>query len=147
MYVYAYHEPTDSVKDTLYILLVEDDQDDIELFRYALKLNGIACHLSVLMTGDEVAPYLLTVPTLPDVIVLDLSLPKVNGRDVLRQIKASPGFKVIPMVVLTTSSAREDRDYCLALGVNQFLTKPTTATAFTATAATIVGLALMNKHG
>lgn len=134
------------MKDTLYILLVEDDQDDIELFRHALKLNEIAYHLSVLMTGDEVAPYLLTVPTLPDVIVLDLNLPHVNGRDVLRQIKASPGFKSIPMVVLTTSSAREDREYCLALGVSQFLVKPVTATAFAATAATIVGLALLNKR-
>ena len=131
----------------MYILLVEDDQDDVDLFRYALKMNGTACHLSVLMTGDEVAPYLLTVPTLPDIIVLDLNLPNVNGRDVLRQIKASPGFKAIPMVVLTTSSAREDREYCLALGVNQFLIKPITATAFTATAATIVGLASMNKRG
>lgn len=135
------------MKDTLYILLIDDDQDDVDLFRYALKLNEVPCHLSVLMTGDEVAPYLLTVPTLPDVVVLDLNLPNVNGRDVLRQIKASPGFKAIPIVVLTTSSAREDREYCLALGVDQFLNKPVTAKAFTTTAATIVDLALMNKRG
>lgn len=133
------------MKDILHILLIEDDEDDVDLFRYALKLNGTPYHLNILTGGDEVAPYLLTVPVLPDVIVLDLNLPKVHGRDVLRQIKASLVFRAIPMVVLTTSSAREDQDYCLEMGVSKFLTKPVTVPAFTATAATIVGLALSKR--
>ena len=131
----------DSVNNTLHVLLIEDDQDDVDLFRYALKLNDIFCDLNVLMEGEEVAPYLLTAPRLPHVIVMDLNLPKIHGRDVLRQIKASPGFKDVPLMILTTSSAQEDRDYCATLGVNAFVTKPTTVAAFNQTVTTMIQLA------
>ena len=134
------------MNDTLHILLIEDDQDDVDLFRYALKLNGTASRLDVLMAGDEVSPYLLTVPVLPDVIVLDLNLPKVHGLDVLRQIKANADFKSISMVVLTTSSAPEDRELCVALGADQFMIKPVTVAAFADASATIVNLALLSRQ-
>ena len=126
------------MKTALRILLIEDDQDDVDLFRYALKINAIPSELNVIMDGEEVAPYLLTAPRLPQVIVMDLNLPKIHGRDVLRQIKASPGFKDVPVVVLTTSSAQEDKEYCAAWGVHAFVTKPTSMLDFNATATTIV---------
>ncbi|MFD2569287.1 response regulator [Spirosoma soli] len=133
------------MEETLHILLIEDDQDDIDLFRYALKAKCVHCKLAVIMQGDEVAPYLAAATEQPDVIVMDLNLPMVHGREVLKLIKQAEGYRDTPVVILTTSSAREDREYCLALGADDFITKPTSVDAFNATITTVEKLALANK--
>lgn len=133
------------MKEALNILLVEDDPDDIDLFGYALEDNAVDCQLEVIMEGDGVLPYLSSLVNQPDVVVLDLNLPKVPGRDVLQQIKAAPRLRSIPVAVLTTSSAKEDADSCYALGADRFLTKPATQDGFTSTIQTIVELASRNR--
>ncbi|CCH54111.1 Response regulator rcp1 [Fibrisoma limi BUZ 3] len=128
------------MSDEIQILLIEDDQDDVDLFQYALQTNAVACELNVIMQGDEIAPYLATSPSQPDIIVMDLNLPLVHGRDVLKQIKATDHFRQVPVLVLTTSSANEDRDYCYAMGANEFITKPTTLAGFNSLMSAIVHL-------
>ncbi|QJW90654.1 response regulator [Spirosoma taeanense] len=128
------------MKNTLQILLIEDDQDDVELFLYALRATCMACTLNVVRQGNEVMPYLQSVSQRPDVIVLDLNLPMVNGRELLTQIKADPDLKVVPVAILTTSSAPEDRLYCLQAGANDFITKPTTIEELGSVVKTVIQL-------
>ncbi|RYF69124.1 MAG: response regulator, partial [Cytophagaceae bacterium] len=90
------------------ILLVEDDEDDITFFELALKKQSIATQLTTLTDGDQVMPYLSDTAEHPDLLVLDLNLPKLPGRDVLTQLKQSPIGQDIPVVILSTSSAQED---------------------------------------
>lgn len=134
------------MKTALNILLVEDDPDDIDLFGYALEDNAVACNLEVIMEGDGVLPYLKSVASQPDVVVLDLNLPKVPGREILQLIKTAPQLRSIPVAVLTTSSAKEDADSCYALGADQFLTKPASQDGFTNTIRAIVELANRPKE-
>ncbi len=122
----------------LRILLIEDDADDIELLEEALRVNNITYDLDVVMDGDKVAPYLLANPELPEVIVLDFNLPRVHGREVLALIKASLAFNKIPLIVLTTSAAKEDIQFALNMGALHFLTKPTSIDGFKHTVDTII---------
>jgi CheY-like chemotaxis protein len=124
---------------TLKILLIEDDADDIELLEEAFKINHVAYELQVIMEGDKVAPYITQNRNSPEVIVLDFNLPRVHGREILKMIKSSPDFKNIPLVVLTTSAAKEDIEYSLNLGADHFITKPTSLEGFADTVAVISG--------
>lgn len=108
----------------VHILLVEDDEDDITLFKLALKKLPFPVTLTILTEGDEVLSYLNTATERPDLVFLDLNLPRMHGRDVLRQTKGSVIGRLLPVFILTTSSAQGDIDYCLAYGAEQFLTKP-----------------------
>lgn len=111
--------------------MVEDDEDDITFFELALKKQSIATHLTTLTDGDLVMPYLAATDKHPDLLVLDLNLPRLPGRDVLTRVKQSPASQGIPVVILSTSSAQEDNDFCLANGANRFLTKPTSLNSLT----------------
>ena len=111
------------------ILLVEDDEDDITFFELALRKQSIATQLTTLTDGDQVMPYLNHTQVHPDLLVLDLNLPKLPGREVLTQIKQSPVIQHIPVVILSTSSAQEDSDFCITNGADRFLTKPTSLTS------------------
>lgn len=124
------------------ILLIEDDADDIELLEEAFRENKISYDLDVVMEGDKVAPYLNSVDTLPQVIVLDFNLPKLHGREILNILKSSSNFKNVPVVVLTTSAAKEDVEYALNLGAKHFITKPTSLKDFSNTVNLIAGSAL-----
>jgi two-component system response regulator len=113
------------------ILLVEDDPNDIELTLHALRAENLANHIHVARDGQEALDFLFnrgayaTRPvTNPRLVLLDLKLPKVNGMEVLRQIKGDAVLKMVPVVVLTSS--REDRDLVgsYKLGVNSFIQKP-----------------------
>lgn len=112
------------------ILLIEDDQDDIELMEEALASNGVNFRLHSIRDGSEVAGWLEGCPALPDVILMDFNLPKVHGRDILKTIRSAPGFNKVPVIVLTTSSSPEDRDYSYQQGANRYLTKPVTTEGF-----------------
>ncbi len=116
----------------LHILLVEDDPDDIELLEAAFKGDHIIYHLDTIMQGDAVLPHLTTLQRLPDVIVLDLNLPRMHGREVLQLLKVSASFQDIPVAILTTSSSITDREFCKQAGAEVFLTKPSTVEGFQA---------------
>jgi CheY-like chemotaxis protein len=113
------------------ILLVEDDPNDVELTLGALAEHNLADEVHVLPDGDVALDYLFERgqytgrPTgNPAVVLLDIKMPKVDGLEVLRQAKADPFLRVVPVVMLTSS--REDRDLIEAyrLGVNGYVVKP-----------------------
>ncbi|MDA0578609.1 MAG: response regulator [Verrucomicrobia bacterium] len=111
------------------ILLVEDNPGDVQLTREALRENKIANELHVAKDGEEALRFLhrqpphATAPR-PDLILLDLNLPRKDGREVLADIKADPGLRRIPVVILTTSKAESDILRSYDLHVNCYVTKP-----------------------
>lgn len=108
------------------ILLIEDNPDDAGLTIHALKKYNLANNLLHLHDGEEALSYLFSdeLSSHPKVILLDLKMPKVDGIEVLRKIKADESKKIIPVVVLTSS--KEDRDIIdsYKLGVNAYIVKP-----------------------
>ena len=111
------------------VLLVEDDEGDVLMTREALAEGRIVNRLSVAGDGVEALEYLLragrhTDAVRPDLILLDLNLPKRDGRQVLEEIKADPELRRIPVVVLTTSEAEEDVLCSYDLHANAYVTKP-----------------------
>jgi len=108
------------------ILLVEDNQDDAELTIRALKKYNLANHLLHLQDGEEALNFLFasTGNSLPKIILLDIKMPKVDGIEVLRKIKADPYRKIIPVVVLTSSKEERDIIESYKLGVNAYIVKP-----------------------
>ena len=114
------------------ILLVEDNEKDIELTLHALRAENLGNQIHVARDGEEALEFLATqenglaagTDVLPKVILLDLKLPKIDGLDVLRQIKNNPATQIIPVVVLTSSKQDEDMVNSYRLGVNSYLQKP-----------------------
>lgn len=115
-----------NMNDPVDILLVEDNPDDAGLTIHALKKNNLANHLLHLHDGEQALDYLFSsaMVSIPKVILLDLKMPKVDGMEVLRKLKADEHRKIIPVVVL--SSSKEDRDVLESyhLGVNAYIVKP-----------------------
>lgn len=111
------------------ILLVEDNPGDARLTFEALKSSGSANHVHHVSDGEQAMRFLrrqepYANAPVPDVVLLDLNLPRKNGREVLQEMKGDPGLRGIPAVVLTTSSARDDVNACYALGANAYIVKP-----------------------
>ena len=123
------------------IFLIEDDADDIELLEVSLKDNNVDYDIEVVMEGDKVQNYLQNCKKLPNIIVMDFNLPRVHGREIIKQIKSNEDFRKIPLIVLTTSTAKEDIEYSYKMGADTFITKPTTIQGFNATVGAIVQLA------
>ncbi|MBD1849778.1 response regulator [Leptolyngbya sp. FACHB-711] len=106
------------------IFLVEDNRGDIRLIQEALKSTGVDCDVVVARDGVEAMEYLQQDQVIhPDLILLDLNLPKKDGREVLAEIKANPSLKHIPVVVLTTSRNEEDITKSYDLHVNCYIAK------------------------
>ncbi|NCI50513.1 response regulator [Sediminibacterium roseum] len=114
----------------LRILLIEDDTDDIELIQDALQDNDVHNTMQVLKDGGSVSSYLEKNSIVPDIIVMDFNLPKVHGRDILKNIKRTDQYKHVPVVILTTSSSQTDIDYSYKEGASRYLIKPTTTEGF-----------------
>ncbi len=120
------------MKNAVEILLVEDNEKDIELTLHALRSENLGNQIHVVRDGEEALQFLAQCEAelasnqslLPKVILLDLKLPKVDGMQVLRQIKSSPVTKFIPVVILTSSKEDEDIVNSYRLGVNSYLQKP-----------------------
>lgn len=111
------------------VLMVEDDRGDVDLTREALRDAKVLLHLNVVEDGEEALAYLRrdgphAEAVRPDLILLDLNLPRMDGREVLRRVKQDPDFRTIPVVILTTSAAHEDVLRTYDLGGNCYLTKP-----------------------
>ena len=127
--------------NTFSILLVEDDPDDVDLMMQSLLDNSITCDIKTISQGDKVVPYLESCDTLPDIVILDLNLPKLHGREILARLKASPRLGVLPVAILTTASSQPEREQCLKLGADLFMTKPSTVKGFDDMVAAIVDTA------
>jgi len=110
------------------ILLVEDNPNDIEITRRALAKGQIKNELTIARDGQEAIDLLFGAAgaraSAPGLILLDLNLPKVDGREVLSRIKTDPELKRIPVIVLATSTREEDVVRSYDLGVNTFISKP-----------------------
>lgn len=112
------------------ILFVEDNPDDVELTLLAFKKYNFSNEIIVARDGQEALDILFPPQEkskkskLPDIILLDLKLPKVSGLEVLKQIKAHPETKIIPVIVLTTSNEERDLRDSYCLGVNSYIRKP-----------------------
>jgi CheY-like chemotaxis protein len=119
-------------QQSVVILLAEDDPDDQYLISEACDESGVAMQLFIVQDGEELLDYLqqrgkYTDPNQwprPNLILLDLNMPRMDGREALAEIKAQPELRRIPVVVLTTSQAEEDILRSYDLGVSGFITKP-----------------------
>ena len=106
------------------VLLVEDDPGDVVLIQEAFEHNKVRNTLHVVGDGVEAMDFLRTSDRRPDLILLDLNLPRKDGREVLAEVKSDPELRRIPVVVLTTSKAEEDILRSYDLHANAYVTKP-----------------------
>ena len=113
---------------SLRILLVEDSPSDVRLIREALRDTPVPVHIDVARDGIEATDYLhhaeMGLESRPDLILLDLNLPRKNGREVLAEIKAAPNLKQIPVLVMTSSRSDDDVAQAYSLNANCYITKP-----------------------
>jgi CheY-like chemotaxis protein len=118
----------------LTILMADDDDEDYMLTADALKEARISNPLYRVKDGEELMEYLLLKgkyvsradAPLPSLILLDLNMPRKDGREALKEIEAHADFRKIPVVVLTTSEAKEDVSQCYEIGANSYIVKPVT---------------------
>jgi two-component system response regulator len=127
------------------ILLVEDNQDDMDLALHALKREKLANHIFVARDGEEALDFLFCRGSFaqrsfehpPKLVLLDLKLPKVDGMEVLKQVKSDPRTKNIPIVIMTSSKEERDLVSGYNLGANSFIQKPVDFDQFRATVKSI----------
>jgi CheY-like chemotaxis protein len=116
------------------IVLADDDEDDLQMTRDALLQSRLGNDLHFALDGEDLMDYLLrrgryadpADSPAPGLILLDLNMPRKDGREALSEIKSNPDLRKIPVVVLTTSRAEEDVFRTYDLGVSSFITKPVT---------------------
>lgn len=131
--------------DYVDILLVEDNPNDVELTLHAFRKYRLANHIEVVRDGVEALDYLFATGTyadrdstrLPKVILLDLKLPRIDGLEVIRRIKANAVTRTIPVVVLTSSNEERDIIESYNLGINSYIRKPVNFDQFTESVRTI----------
>lgn len=113
------------MKKQIHILLIEDNEGDVELIMEAFSSYSTRLEVSVIDNGEDALLSLqYKKQILPDLILLDINLPKVNGREVLHFVKNDEGLKKIPVVMLTTSSLQKDIEYCYNNYANCYIVKP-----------------------
>ena len=132
------------MSDDIQILLVEDNPGDVRLTVEALRGAKVANELHIVGDGESAIDFLRQrgeygdAPR-PDIVLLDLNLPRLEGREVLADIKSDPDLAKIPIIVLTSSSADEDIQQSYALHANCFVTKPVDFTEFIAAVRSLEG--------
>ena len=122
------------------ILIVEDNPDDLEMTLRALRKANLANHIHVAHDGVEALDFIFgqgihagrTMEASPRLILLDLKLPRISGKEVLERIKSNPQTKTIPVVVLTSSREQQDVIESYHLGVNSYIVKPLDFEGFSA---------------
>jgi len=120
------------MKEQRLILLVEDNDDDVELTLRALRRNRVANRVDVVRDGAEALDYLFAtgsysgrdVRDMPNLVLLDLKLPKVGGLEVLERLRADPRTRRLPVVILTSSNVESDLARSYDLGANSYIRKP-----------------------
>jgi CheY-like chemotaxis protein len=116
--------------DRIFILIAEDDADDRYLLQTAFEENGFKDDLHFVENGVELLEYLDTSllmgndAIMPRFILLDLNMPKKDGREVLKEIKQNPAFKKIPVIIFSTTNNEHEMRRCYELGANSYITKP-----------------------
>jgi CheY-like chemotaxis protein len=121
-------------REPITILLADDDEEDLLMTKEALQQSRLGNDLRFAYDGEELMDYLLhrgryadpSDSPVPGLILLDLNMPKKDGREALTEIKANPDLRKIPVIVLTTSRTEEDIFRSYDLGVSSFITKPVT---------------------
>lgn len=126
-------------RDTTFILLVEDNQDDIDLTLRALRMHNLANEVVIVRDGAEALDFLFcrgafaerNPEHIPQLVLLDINLPKLSGLEVLKQVRNNERTKLLPIVMLTTS--KQDRDVLDSYmnGANSYVQKPVSFTEFT----------------
>jgi two-component system, chemotaxis family, response regulator Rcp1 len=111
------------------LLMIEDNPGDVELFRYALSHAKLDCDLIVIADGGMALDLFrkessLAHPDVPDLVILDLNLPKASGREILAEMRAARVFANVPVVVWTSSNSPRDRSQLEALRVDRYVVKP-----------------------
>lgn len=127
------------------ILLVEDNPADVKITQRAFKEVGRAVELLVVRDGQEAVEYLLRQGEhagradwrFPDLVLLDLNLPRLSGRELLERLRAAPATRALPVVVLTTSRRAEDITQSYAAGANTYIEKPQEFERFVAVLRTV----------
>lgn len=131
------------MNDILEILLVEDNEGDIKLTQRAFRDESLNCHISVANNGMEAMEFLrkqsnnVQVPT-PQLILLDLNMPRMDGKKFLETIKAEPGLKAIPVIMLTSSQSPSDIRDCYERQASCYVVKPFNGKEFAATVHQVV---------
>jgi len=126
------------MKEQRLILLVEDNDDDVELTLRALRRNRVANRVDVVRDGAEALEYLFATGSYsgrdlrdtPNLVLLDLKLPKVGGLEVLERLRADPRTRRLPVVILTSSNVESDLARSYDLGANSYIRKPVDFTQF-----------------
>jgi two-component system response regulator len=114
------------------ILIVEDNSDDLELTLHALRKGGLANHIEIARDGEQALDFLLcrgayadrSITNPPKLVLLDLKLPKIDGLQVLQELKNNPATKAIPIAILTASREEQDLVNGYRLGANSYIQKP-----------------------
>ena len=132
------------------ILVAEDNTADVYLLREAFNVAGEDIEILVVSDGEQALEYVQRQgrfgnAAVPDLVVLDLNLPKSDGGDVLRCIRETPAYSDVPVVVLTSSDSPRDRKTAESLGANCFITKPSDLDAFLALGRTLMRVAIPPK--
>jgi CheY-like chemotaxis protein len=130
------------------ILLVEDDEADILLARRAMAKAELRNPIEVIRNGEDALDYLLNQEAYadpsrfpkPGVVLLDLNLPGLDGRDLLKRMQEEPTLQAIPVIVVSTSDDEKDIEFCSRLGVRQYIVKPIRASSLTAALAGLFGV-------
>ena len=119
----------------IHLLLVEDNPGDVVLMKRAFKNNGEVDEIVVVDDGEKAIAYVTQVDQYsdsprPDLILLDLNIPKISGRDVLQKLKSDPSTASIPIIILSSSDSDDEAKDCLANHANSFVRKPVTLEEF-----------------
>lgn len=136
--------------EDIFILIAEDDADDRFLLKAAFEENGFKDTLRFVENGVEVLEYLNSVKSqdqivLPRLILLDLNMPKKDGREVLKEIKQDTRFKNIPVVIFSTTNNEQEMKRCYELGANSYITKPNSFESLLKTVAAIRSYWMQNS--
>lgn len=106
-----------------HLLIADDDEEDIEIFMRALSETGFKVDCKLAKDGIEVLSQLSNSTSKPDMVFLDLNMPRMGGEECLKQIKQMKGFEAVPVVIYTTSSYPGERERLMLAGAAQYLTK------------------------
>jgi len=118
------NRPTDLEKNNL-ILYADDDTDDRSWVSEACKILNCSLNINFVENGRQVIDYLKSqVTRLPSLIVLDLNMPEMDGRQTLQYLKSNPDYKEIPVAIVSTSGNKIDKEVCKRLGASLYITKP-----------------------
>ena len=114
---------------TIRLIYTDDDEEDRTIFREALRLRDQKASLTLFDNGKDLLQHLQQISSpedLPNTIVCDMKMPMLDGVEVLKKIKQEPRWEPIPVIILSTSSSKRDRDQVMALGARAFFSKPNT---------------------